>query len=319
MKKAKGKKGNKAIIGAVVAVILVIILFAMNKSGTFDSMLEDAAQTTTKNTSADVQDKTTQAASKNLLDAYFIDVGQGDCALLVSDGISMLIDSGEAEYADEVVRTVTEYGIETLDYVVATHAHSDHMGSMADVISQIPVKNIIISEPCEDSSLTDTYEKFMDAMEDSNAQIILAEPDYTFSVGNAECTVLAPYSVDEDNENNNSVVMHITAGETSFLFTGDTEKAVEKEIMAKYPSLDIDILKVGHHGSSTSSYKKFIEQISPETGIISCGLNNRYGHPTEKTLETLDENNVKYYRTDICGTISVHCTKDGYTLEAKGQ
>ena len=321
MKKAKGKKGNKAIIGAAIAIVIVIISLILNKNGTMDSMLDDAAQTTTKQTSADTVDMTTTepAVSGNLLDAYFIDIGQGDCALLVSDGMSMLIDSGEDEYADEVIRTVSDYGISTLDYVVVTHAHSDHMGSMADVISAIDVKNIIISEPCEDSSLTATYEKFIDAMEASSAAIILAEPDYTFSFGKADCTILAPFNVDSSNENNNSVVMHVTAGETSFLLTGDMEKSVEKQIMENYPLLDIDILKVGHHGSSTSSYKKFIAQISPEVAVISCGLNNRYNHPSEKTLETLDENNVKYYRTDICGTVSVHCTQDGYTLEMKEQ
>ena len=321
MKKAKGKKGNKAIIGAAIAIVIVIISLILNKNGTMDSMLDDAAQTTTKQTSADTADMTTTepAVSGNLLDAYFIDIGQGDCALLVSDGMSMLIDSGEDEYADEVIRTVSDYGISTLDYVVVTHAHSDHMGSMADVISAIDVKNIIISEPCEDSSLTATYEKFIDAMEASSAAIILAEPDYTFSFGKADCTILSPFNVDSSNENNNSVVMHVTAGETSFLLTGDMEKSVEKQIMENYPLLDIDILKVGHHGSSTSSYKKFIAQISPEVAVISCGLNNRYNHPSEKTLETLDENNVKYYRTDICGTVSVHCTQDGYTLEMKEQ
>lgn len=325
MKKAKGKKGNKAvfpaIIATVIALCIILISSVMIKNDKRDSVQDDAQQTTTKQTSADTADMTTTepVGSENLLDAYFIDIGQGDCALFVSDGMSMLIDSGEDEYADEVIRTVTDYGISTLDYVVVTHAHSDHMGSMADVISAIDVENIIISEPCEDSSLTATYEKFIDAMEACDAEIILAEPDYTFSFGNADCTILAPFNVDSSNENNNSVVMHITAGETSFLLTGDMEKSVEKQIMEKYPMLDIDILKIAHHGSSTSSYKKFIAQISPEIGIISCGLNNRYNHPSEKTLETLDENNVKYYRTDICSTISVHCTADGYTLEMKEQ
>lgn len=317
--KKSGKKGTKSII-TIVAVILVIIAavisLGMDKDGQWDEMIDEAGKTT----SAQTDTTTVQSAdNKNILDAYFIDVGQGDCSLFISDGMSMLVDCGEAENADAVIKTISEYGIESLDYVVATHAHSDHMGAMAEIITEVPVSNIIISEPCEDSSLTVTYEKFIDAMEASNAEIILAKPDYTFSLGEASCTILAPFSVDSDNENNNSVVMSVTAGETSFLLTGDAEKAVEKEIMSHYPQLDTDILKVGHHGSSTSSYAKFIEQISPELGIIQCGLNNRYGHPSEKTIDTLDQNNIKYYRTDICGTIAVHCTANDYTVDAEAK
>lgn len=314
MKPVRGKKGTKAIATGIVAIIIVIVSLCMEKSGQWDNMIDEAEKTTSKlTTSTTVQ----YSDDENILDAHFIDVGQGDCSLFVSDGMSMLIDCGEAENADAVIKTISEYGIESLDYVVATHAHSDHMGAMAEIITEMPVANIIISEPCEDSSLTVTYEKFIDAMEASDAEIILAKPDLTFSLGNANCTVLAPFNVDSSNENNNSVVMLITAGETSFLLTGDAEKSVEKEIMEHYPQLDADILKVGHHGSSTSSYSEFIEQISPELGIIQCGLNNKYGHPTEKTVKTLEENNVKYYRTDICGTISVHCTANGYTVEMK--
>lgn len=313
MKSRKGKNGKKAVITAVIAVIVLIVSFFMEKGGQWDELIDKAEQTTSANgnTTAITTD------GENLLDAYFIDVGQGDCSLFISNGMSMLIDSGEAENADTVIKTVSECGVESLDYVVATHAHSDHMGAMSEIISEIPIENIILSEPCEDSSLTATYEKFMDAVDASNANVILAEPDYTFTLGHANCTVLAPFNVDSSNENNNSVVMLITVGETSILTTGDAEKSVEKEIMAHYPDLDIDILKVGHHGSSTSSYADFIEQISPELGIIQCGLNNKYGHPTEKTIETLDSADVKYYRTDISGNISVHCTADGYTVDTE--
>ncbi len=313
MKSRKGKNGKKAVITSVAVVILLIVSFFMEKGGMWDELIDAAEQTTSAN--GKTASMTTDGES--LLDAHFIDVGQGDCTLFISDGKSMLIDSGEAENADTVIKTVSEYGIESLDYVVATHAHSDHMGAMADIITEISVENIIISEPSEDSSLTATYEKFMDAVESSNANVILAEPEYTFTLGYANCTVLSPFNVDSSNENNNSIVMLITAGETSILMTGDAEKSVEKEIAAAYPDLDVDILKVGHHGSSTSSYADFIEQISPELGIIQCGLNNKYGHPTEKTIETLESAGVKYYRTDICGNISVHCTADGYTVEMK--
>lgn len=310
-RRKKADKKAKAIISAVAVILIILASFIADKAGVIDTSDPIGESTTAGSVSNETSD------TGNILEAYFIDVGQGDSSLFISDGVSMLIDSGEAENADTVISTVSDCGVTALDYVVVTHAHSDHMGAMADVITSVPVKNIIVSEPCDDNSQTATYEKFIDAAENSGANIILAEPDYTFSVGKAECTVLAPFNVDSSNENNNSIVMLINAGETSFLMTGDAEKSVEKEIMEKYPNLDIDILKVGHHGSSTSSYKQFVEQISPELGIIQCGLNNSYGHPTEKTLETLDSLGIKYYRTDICGAVTVRCTAETYTVEVE--
>lgn len=308
-KKIRIRKKDKKLIATILSV-LVLIISVLTGHTALNTNPDSDTGTTTKVSSAIQSDD-------NILDAYFIDVGQGDCSLFISDGMSMLIDSGEAEYADTVIKTISDYGVTSIDYVVATHAHSDHIGAMAEIISEIDVKNIIISEPCEESSLTVMYEKFIDAMENSGAEIILAEPDYSFRLGNADCTVLAPFNVDSSNENNNSVVMLITAGKTSFLMTGDAEKSVEKQLKEKYPSLDTDILSVGHHGSSTSSSAEFIKHITPELGIISCGLNNRYGHPSSKTIETLDSAHVKYYRTDICGTITVHCTATGYTTETE--
>lgn len=312
MKRARIRKKDKKLIFTAVAVIVAVICVLTGVSGQTVNEPVNGTVTTTRVSA------TVQPENNNILDVHFIDVGQGDCTLFISDGMSMLIDSGEAEYSDTVIKTVSDYGVTSLDYVVATHAHSDHIGAMADVIAEIDVKNIIISEPCEDSSLTDTYGRFIDAMENSDAEIILAKPDYTFTLGKAECTILAPFNADSSNENNNSVVMLITAGETSVLMTGDAEKAVEKQITEKYPYLDTDILSVGHHGSSTSSSDSFVKQITPDLGIISCGLNNKYNHPSKKTVETLDSYDIKYYRTDISGTVSLYCTESGYyTIETE--
>lgn len=306
--KRRRKKGKKSLFTAVITVILLLFAFIMNETGQWDKLLIFVNEN---------NNDTTFSENETVLNAYFIDVGQGDCSLFISGTQSMLIDCGEKENADTVIQTISDHGIENIDYIVATHAHSDHIGAMSDIIDAFTVSNIIISEPSEDSASTSTYENFIDAVNNSNANVILATTGYKFSLGKADCTILAPFQVDNANENNNSVVMLIEAGETSFLMTGDAEKSVEKEFLLNYPSVDVDILKVGHHGSSTSSSDDFIENISPETAVIQCGLNNRYGHPTEKTIKTLDNKNIKYYRTDINGTITVHCFGDSYSVEVE--
>ncbi len=304
MAKRKSKKKKISFVAVIAAVLVFIASFILEEAGIWDTAL-DSVSNDSFLSSAD--------KDKNILDAYFIDVGQGDCSLFISDGKTMLIDGGESENADKIIQTISKMGIDKLDYAVVTHAHSDHIGSMAEIITEFDVGTILLSEPCQDSSETLTYEKFMDAAENSGAEILLAEPDYTFSLGYAECTVLSPSEV-SSNENNNSVVMYISAGKTSFLLTGDAEKKIEKDIMKAYPNLTATILKLGHHGSSTSSYADFVSQLSPETAIIQCGLDNKYGHPHKETVSLLKTLNITYYRNDICGTINVSCTPDSYTV-----
>lgn len=256
-------------------------------------------------------------AEGQLLTAHFIDVGQGDCTLFISGDETMLIDCGEREYADTVINDLSSFGVTELDYVVITHAHSDHMGGMAEVLDSVPTKNIIFSEPSEKNSGTKTYGDFLDASDRCGADIILAEPDYTFSFGNANCKILAPFSVSEEEENDNSIVMHITAGTTSFLMTGDAEKVVEKEIIENYPNLRATILKVGHHGSRTSSHDKFVSMLRSEVAVIPVGEDNSYNHPTDTVLKTLDKYNLSVYRTDLDGTITVNCFADNYTISTE--
>lgn len=305
MARRKSKNKKASLFTVILVAVLCVFSFFAEQAGIWNDALDTVSGTHTD-------------AEGILLDAYFIDVGQGDCSLFVSDGKAMLIDCGEKENADTVIQTISSLGIKKLDYAVVTHAHSDHMGAMADVINSITVDNILVSQPCDSSAATSTYEKFMDAADDSGADIILAEPDYTFTVGYAECTILAPSEV-SSNENNNSIVMHISAGENSFLLTGDAETKVEKDIMKKYPGHTADIYKAGHHGSSTSSYRKFVEQLNPEVAVIQCGKDNSYGHPNTETTDTFNELNIAYYRSDICGNITISCTADDYTVKTENK
>lgn len=294
----------------VIALIVAVILGSCGMSEKTD----DTAAPGHNNSDSTV---TTTKADEKLMTAHFIDVGQGDCTLFISGDETMLIDCGEEKYSDTVIRDLQSYGVTELDYVVVTHAHSDHMGGMADILNTVPTQTIIFSEPSEKSSGTKTYGEFLTAADECGADIIIAEPDYTFSFGNAECRILAPFEVSEKEENDNSVVMYITAGATSFLMTGDAEKAVEKDIIANYPDLRATIIKVGHHGSKTSSHKDFISMLGCETAVISVGEDNRYNHPSDETLVTLTDNNIEYYRTDLEGTVTVECFADNYKISTK--
>ncbi|MBR3868365.1 MAG: MBL fold metallo-hydrolase [Clostridia bacterium] len=306
-RKKISKKNLLVIIISAIAVIIISILGLSDKT---DELNDYAApDKNTENTVSSNKDN-----NEKIMTAHFIDVGQGDCTLFISGNETMLIDCGEAEYSDTVINDLKFYGVTELDYAVITHAHTDHMGGMANILDTVPTENIIFSEPSEKSSGTKSYGEFLDAADRCGADIIIAEPDYTFSFGNAECRILAPFEVSEKEENDNSVVMHITAGTTSFLMTGDAEKAVEKDIIEHYPNLSATILKVGHHGSKTSSHDDFISMLDCETAVIPVGEDNRYGHPTEQVIKTLESNNIECYRTDLEGTVTIECFTENYKI-----
>ena len=310
---AKRKSINKKYLSAFAVIIALIVAAILGLTGLSDKLNEYA------DPDYNISDGTISVTNpeEKLMTAHFIDVGQGDCTLFISGNETMLIDCGEEKYSDTVIRELQSYGVTEIDYVVVTHAHSDHMGGMADILNTVPTQTIIFSEPSEKSSGTKTYGEFLTAADECGADIIIAEPDYTFSFGNAECRILAPFKVSEKEENDNSVVMHITAGTTSFLMTGDAEKAVEKDIIANYPDLRATILKVGHHGSKTSSHKDFISILGCETAVISVGEDNNYNHPSEETLKTLSDNEIECYRTDLEGTVTVECFADNYKISTK--
>ena len=310
---AKRKSINKKYLSAFAVIIALIVAAILGLTGLSDKPDDTAVP---ENNVADTTVSTTKADEK-LMTAHFIDVGQGDCTLFISGDETMLIDCGEEKYSDTVIRDLQSYGVTELDYVVVTHAHSDHMGGMADILNTVPTQTIIFSEPSEKSSGTKTYGEFLTAADECGADIIIAEPDYTFSFGSAQCRIIAPFEVSEKEENDNSVVMHITAGTTSFLMTGDAEKAVEKDIIANYPSLRATILKVGHHGSKTSSHDDFISMLGCETAVISVGEDNNYNHPSAETLATLSDNNIECYRTDLEGTVTIECFADNYKISTK--
>lgn len=232
------------------------------------------------------------------LTVHFIDVGQGDATLLEADGFFMLIDAGENEQGDKVVTYLHEQGVDQLEYVIGTHPHSDHIGGMDDVLINFPVGRAIFPPVSHD---TRAFENLEAALEEAKVSVENAVPGTRYVLGSAEFTILGPIRDYEDNLNNWSVALRVDYGETSFLFTGDAEQEAEMDLCASGFKLKADVLKLGHHGSSTSTTEEFLEAVSPDAVLISCGADNSYGSPSRKTMKKIEQ--MQVYRTDEQGNI----------------
>ena len=259
----------------------------------------------------------TPPLAENSCRVHYIDVGQGDCELVECDGQYMLIDAGENGHETEVINYLKSYNIQKLDYVVASHQHSDHIGSMAEVLEEFEVKNIIMPKLTKSQTPTNsTYKDFANTVKElkaSGTKVIEAKPGSSYTLGDGEFEILGPVTNDAESLNDMSVVIRFVHGQNSFLFTGDAEKEEENEILEKGYNLDSDVLKVGHHGSSSSSGKKFLDAVTPEICVISCGEDNSYGHPHKEVTKRIAKYTDETYRTDICGSIVI--TSDGKTLD----
>ena len=246
--------------------------------------------------------------AEGTLEVHYIDVGQADSALLLCGGESMLIDGGNVADSDLVVAYLADQGVEELDYVVCTHAHEDHVGGLAGALSQYPAGEVLSPVTEYDSQ---AFGNFLKYTQEQGLSLTVPEPGDTWTVGTAAVTVLGPVR-DYDDTNNTSIVLRVDFGETSFLFTGDMERSAEEDLLESGAWLEADVLKVGHHGSDTSTSYPFLREVDPDYAVISVGENNDYGHPSEDTLSRLRDDDVTVYRTDLQG--DVVCTSDGTSL-----
>lgn len=244
---------------------------------------------------------------------YFIDVGQGDCSLISCNGVNFLIDAGENNRGDDVLLKLRELNIDTLDYVIGTHAHSDHIGGLDTVINGVTVKNIILSDlPDKLVPTTKTYNDLLNAIVENEVNLIPAEAGDSFDIGSGKLTILSPLTDEYSNLNNWSIITRFVFGETSFLFTGDAETAVEKDLIENGSNVSATLLKVSHHGSNTSSSKDFLKEVAPDYAVIEVGEGNSYGHPHSEILTSLEAIGAEVYRTDINGDITA--VSDGKTI-----
>jgi len=254
-------------------------------------------------------------ASENLT-AHFIDVGQGDSILLQFDGKNVLIDGGIQEMGPRVETYLRNHGVSSLDLLVATHPHEDHIGGLITILRDFPVKQVLDSGQPDSSQV---YETFLTLIDQKNISYNVAQRGQKINLDtNLKIDVLSPSStLFSDDLNQNSIALKITYNKVSFLLMGDAGFEAENSIKSEGYDLKSDILKVGHHGSSSASGTSFLAKVKPAISIIEVGKGNDYGHPTQKTLSALQSIGSKIYRTDTNGNIII--TTDGLTYSLSTQ
>lgn len=310
MAKRKRRNKKKSGFAAVAAALVLVLSLAFYYLGdkvdfipTWNEIFELADVSSEKTVNSDG------------LNVTFFDVGQGDCTIISVGGKTAIVDGGEKENASDIIEFLKANNTGKIDYVFATHPHSDHIGSLPIVINEMKAENVIMPNlPKSLVPTTKIYSDFLSAASKNAENASYASPGDTYQLGDAKIKVLGPVGTPKDL-NNASLVLKITYGKTSFLLTGDCEEEGEKKILSsRYASdLDADVLKVGHHGSSTSSDKAFLNFVTPKYAVISCGAGNSYGHPEKETLEKLADSQTQVFRTDLGGTIT--CVSDGTNIK----
>ena len=291
---------NKSVKKQLTKALLVLIILV---SGYFYTTYFDN-KNITKDVTTNVKQTINESSSN--LKIYFVDVGQADCILINDNNEYGLIDAGNNEDGEKIVKYFKDLGITKFKYVFGTHAHEDHIGGMDNIIENFQIEHFYMPDT---TTTTRTFEEVLDALEEKNIAFETPEEDENLTFSDTVFKVLH-VGKDKRDLNDTSIVLKLTYKNTSYLFMGDATSSVEKDILDK--DIKSDVLKVGHHGSQYSSTISFLKKVSPKYAIIEVGKNNSYNHPKEVTLKKLEDLGTKIYRTDEDGTIIL--TSDGENM-----
>lgn len=302
------QKNIKIIIAiSVIAASILSFLFLKNYLG-----LEQIYQVFDKINSSEFE----KGNAEYSMCVHFLDVGKADCIYIKCENKNILIDAADKDVSNSVVEYLCRQNINKLDLVVVTHPHRDHIGQMEDVVNNFKIDNFIMSEiPLEIIPTSITYKKMLESIKNKNLKIKLVHSGEKFTLGNLKIDILGPYK-QYDNLNNNSVVMRLEYGNESFIFTGDAEKEAENDIIKNGFNLNASVLKVGHHGSNTSTTKSFLEKVNPKVSIISVGK-DKNKLPKENIIKRIKKSGSEIYRTDIYGTVILRTNGNGIDISTE--
>lgn len=246
------------------------------------------------------------------MEVHYLDVGQGDATLIVCDGEAMLIDAGDNSKGTQIQLYLMKQGIEQLKYVIGTHPDADHIGGLDVILYKFDCAQVFLPDMEKD---TQSYEDVIQTLKYKGYEAEQPPVGETFSLGGASFTVIAPNDIYADSANDSSIGILLAHGANRFLFTGDAEKLSETDMLKNGIDLSADVYKVSHHGSSSASSEAFLDAVSPDYAVISCGKDNPYGHPHQEVLGLLQERGIEIFRTDQQGTIVMF--SDGETLRTE--
>lgn len=303
----KTRKNVLKYFGSLLIIFFVLVGITAPKSQ--PKVQAESKQENVKELSATNETKETKLSEIKI---HYIDVGQGDSELIQIGDKNILIDAGTDD--KKSFNYLKSLGIATLDYVIATHPHEDHIGSMDDVINTFNIGTFYSPKV---TTTTKTYENMVNAIKSKNLKITVPKVGDQLTIGDATLTFLAPNSDKYEDLNNYSIAVKLKYGNNSFIFMGDAQAISESEILAKQLDIQADIIKLGHHGSESSTSQAFLDKVNPKYAIISCGKNNDYGHPHQTTLDKLNAKNINVFRTDINGTIIATSNGTDITFNVK--
>lgn len=312
------KSGRTKLVSILaVAVILILATVFGMEVPDFISSTETQNEVTEQVTSGgEATEQIIDQVEGNLI-LTMINVGQADSFLFVQGDKIALVDCGTRSTGKDVVEYLKNQGITKIDYVFGTHPHDDHMGGMYDVITNFEIGKIILPKIKPQEVTTNWYLKLMKEITTGNYTLEYVELGTMYALGDATMQVIGPIVEPKDNLNNYSTVLKVSFGKMDIIMTGDAEKEVEAAILQTNADLEAEILKVGHHGSDTSSSQAFLEAINPDYALISAKVGNKYNHPTKETMENLRNQNIKVYRTDECGTVIATITSENVTFNTE--
>lgn len=248
------------------------------------------------------------------MEVHFIDAGQADAVFIkLPDGKIMQIDAGKNNTGDEITDYIKKQGAQKIDYLIGTHPHEDHIGGLDNVINEFDIGRIYMPRVSSSKTpTTKTYEDVLNAVKDKNMTITAPHAgDIIAENAGYTVQVLSPKRDDYTELNEYSIVIKLTYGSAEFIFMGDAEAINEREIIDAGYDIGADVLKLGHHGSSTSSTKDFLQKVSPDYAVISCGAGNSYGHPHDEVLERCNDLKINILRTDTDGTVVMRTSGEG--------